>query len=244
MGILRKIDGRSISAAILCGALVMGPLEMLSAAPSNGTHFPERGRIESGYGYNAMFKRPLSHSFGDLSTYDQFYMLTFGVYDWLAVDGQAGLGGITEKNGKLPTLEYNTGFAGGYGFRVKAFENKRWGARIIWGFQHISVHPCDRSINDDKYESFLDDWQLSAVAAKDFYRSGSRVLTAYAGIKGSDCEIVYKLNKHDKKRVSSDRHIGLITGLDIYIFGNKARVGVEGRFFDETALSASASYLF
>jgi len=110
---------------------------------------------------------------------------------------------------------------------------------VITGFQHISVHPQDRSAGDDKYESFLDDWQASALIARDF-----DPVTAYIGIKGSDCEIVYKLNKHDKKRRYSEYHVGFIGGAELYLFDKKARVGIEGRFFDETAVSASASYLF
>lgn len=225
--------------SILSSTLLLYPATDLDAAPSNGTNFPKRNNIESGYEYNAMFKRPLGHSFGDLETYDNFYTLTWGVYDWLAVDGKIGFGGVTERNGKLPELKYNTGFAGGYGFRIRAYRNEKWGMRAILGAQHISVHPQDRSVNSDKYESFLDDWQVSATVAKDF-----DPLTVYAGMKGSDCEIVYKLNKHDKKRVSSKYHIGLIVGAEAYFFNKQARVNVEGRFFDETALSTSVSWVF
>jgi hypothetical protein len=237
--------GKSTAIFIISIVLCAGPLEMLQAAPSNGTRFPSKGKIESGYEYNVMFERPLGHSFGDLKTQDHFYTLTFGVFDWLAIDGKAGFGDVTEKGGKLPTLEYNTGFAGGYGFRIRAFAYERWGLRGIVGAQHISVHPHDRSIDNDKYEAFLDDWQVSGLVAKDF--SGPKIpfkSTIYAGMKGSDCEIVYKLNKHDKKRVSSDQHIGLIVGAEIYLFGDKTRLSAEGRFIDETAFSTSLSYMF
>jgi len=214
--------------------------DCLYAAPSNGTRMPPGGKLESGYEYNVMFERPMSHSFGDLSTQDHLYTLTLGVFDWLALDGQIGLGDVTEKNGKLPTLDYNTAFAGGYGFRIRAYDNKEWGVRVILGGEHICVHPQVRSINNDKYEAILDDWQASALVAKDF-----RFVTVYTGMKASDCQLIYTLNKHDRKRVSSDQHIGLITGLEVYFFKDKkTRVNVEGRFFDETALSTSVSYLF
>lgn len=232
------MSGKMIKVSILCAALFYGLLGA-EAAPSNGTRFLPKGKIESGYEYNIMFKRPLGHSFGDLKTQDNFYTLSFGAFDWLSLDGQAGIGNAVVKGGKLPTLDFNTGFAGGYGFRVKAFENEKWGLRAILGGQHISVHPKDRTIDNDKYETFLDDWQISGLVAKDF-----KYLTLYAGMKGSDCEYVYKLNQHDKKRVSSKEHIGLITGTEFYFFSRKARIGVEGRFFDETALTASASWLF
>lgn len=219
--------------------LSIGLSDELLAAPSNGTRFPPKGRIETGYQYNAIFERTLRNTFGDLKTRDHFYTLSFGVFDWLALDGQAGLGDISEVNGKLPKLEYNTGFAGGYGFRIMAYQNKEWGMRAILGGQHISVHPHARSIDDNKYEAIMDDWQVSGLIAKDI-----RSVTLYAGLKGSDCSIIYKLNNHDRKRVSSERHIGLVTGLEIYILGNKGRVNTEARFFDEAALTASYSYMF
>ena len=228
-----------IKISILCGALLIGFMEGLWAAPSNGTRFPPKAKIEMGYEYNIMFERPLRRSFGDLKTQDNFYTLSLGIFDWLSLDGKIGLGDVTEKSGKLPALEYNTGFAGGYGFRMRVFEDKRLGLRAILGGQHICVHPQVRNIENDKYESILDDWQGSAIIAKDFKSS-----TVYAGISGSDCQIVYKLNKSSKKRVSSDSYIGLITGAELYLFDGKARVNIEGRFFSETALSTSASWLF
>lgn len=228
--------------AILISSIVLslGLLEGSWAAPSNGTRFPPKGNVELGYEYSVMFKRPLDRSYGNLKTQDHFYTLTFGVFDWLSLDGQIGIGDVAEKGGiHLPKLEYNTGFAGGYGLRIKAFDYDRWGLSLILGAQHISVHPQDRSRDDDKYESFLDDWQVSGLVAKGF-----KSLTLYAGIKGSDCEIVYKLNKHDKKRRFSEQHIGLITGVELYLFEDKARINAEARFFDETAFSTSVSCLF
>jgi hypothetical protein len=196
--------------------------------------------VELGYQYNVMFARTLDRSYGALKTQDHFYAVSFGAFDWLALDGQIGIGGLTKSGGEhLPGLEFNTGFAGGYGLRIRAFNDRKLGARLIVGAQHICVHPQARSADNDKYTSFLDDWQVSGLAAKDF-----KFLTVYAGMKGSDCEIVYKINKHDRKRRFSRYHIGLITGAELYLFDNKARIGAEGRFCDETAFTTSVSCLF
>jgi hypothetical protein len=231
---------KAFIALSLLAAVLLGASWESIAAPSGGTRLPAKYSVELGYEYNMMFKRRLDRSYGDLKTQDNFYTASFGVTDWLSLDGKIGMGDVIEKGGShLPKLEYNTGFAGGYGLRVRVFEDRRYGVRVIAGFQHISVHPQDRSAGNDKYESFLDDWQVSGLAAWDF-----KHFTVYAGIKGSDCEIVYKINKDDKKRRPSDSHIGLITGAEIYIFDRKARLGVEGRFFDEAAVSASASLIF
>ena len=119
------------------------------------------------------------------------------------------------------------------------YSRMRNGVCAILGGQHICVHPQGRTIDNNKYEAILDDWQISAIIAKDF-----KQITVYTGISGSDCEVIYKLNKHDTKRISSDSYIGLITGVELYLFDGKARIGAEGRFFSETALSVSASWLF
>lgn len=217
-----------------------GSEKELSAAPSNGTRFPPKGRGEVGYECSVMYKRPLNRSYGNLKTQGHFYTLSFGVFDWLCLDGKIGLGDVGQKGGiHLPKLEYRTALAGGYGFRIKAFDNPQSGVRIIVGAQHISVHPRDRSIDDDKYESFLDDWQISGIISKKF-----KFIRPYLGIKGSDCEIVYNINKHDKKRRYSRYHIGMISGLDFYVFDDRLRINTEARFFDETGFSTAIAYLF
>lgn len=230
----------AIAAALLFTAATLGISRDSSAAPSNGTKFPEKGHVEAGYEYNVMFRRPLDRSYGSLSTRDHFYTVSLGMFDWLALDGKIGFGDVRRGGGiHLPKIEQRTGFAGGYGFRVRAFEKKDWGLRLILGAQHISVHPKDRSVDDEKFESFMDDWQVSGVVAKDI-----RFLTVYTGMKLSDCEIVYKINKHDKKRRYSEQHVGLISGLEIYLFKRSLRLNVEARFFDETAFSTSAGFAF
>lgn len=236
---MKNLSKYVVVVVTLCAILLLNFTAELNAAPSNGTNFPKRNNIESGYEFNAMFERPLRASFGNIKNYDNFYTLTWGVYDWLAVDGKVGFGDAANYGGKLPRLEYNTGFAGGYGFRIRAYKNEKWGVRAIIGAQHISVHPQSRNIDNDKYDAILDDWQVSGIIAKDF-----KPLTLYAGMKGSDCALIYKLNGHDRKRVSSKYHIGLIVGTDLYFFDKKARVNVEGRFFDETALSTSVAWSF
>ena len=214
--------------------------EELYAASSHGTRFPPKGGIEVGYEYNVIFRRPLDRSYGNLKSGNHLCIVSLGIYDWLSLDGKIGMGNVLHKGGKhLPKIDYNAGFAGGYGFRIKAFDNAWCGIRVILGAQHISVHPQDRSIEDDTYDSFLDDWQVSGLLSKSF-----KFLTTYAGIKGSDCEIVYNINKHDKKRRYSQYHIGFITGLDLYLFNDKIRANVEARFLDETAFSTAVCYLF
>jgi len=210
------------------------------AAPSNGPWLLDRGKIEAGYEYNNMFKRALDRSYGNLSTSDNFFVLSVGVFDWLTLDGKIGVGDEGLKGGiHLPKLDSSTGFAGGYGFRVRFFEHAGTGVRIVAGAQHICVHPRDRSINDDKYATILDDWQVSGLVAKKF-----KYLTPYAGMKLSDCQFIYTINKHDRERRYSLDHIGFVFGSDFWILKDKMRINVEARFFDENAFSTAVAYTF
>lgn len=187
-----------------------------------------------------MFKRPLGRSYGSLRTADHFFILSVGIFEWLTLDGKIGAGDVRLKGGiHLPKLEFRTGFAGGYGLRVRFFEHAGTGVRIIVGTQHLSVHPQDRSIGDDKYESFLDDWQVCGLVTRKF-----KYLTPYAGMKLSDCELVYNINKHDKKRRYSLDHIGFVFGSDFWILEDRIRVNVEARLFDENAFSTAVAYMF
>jgi len=93
--------------------------------------------------------------------------------------------------------------------------------------------------DDDKYESFLDDWQICAIVSQKV-----RFISAYAGMKASACELVYNINKHDKKRRYSDGHIGLVLGSDLRFFKDRVKINLEGRFIDEQALSTSITYLY
>lgn len=211
-----------------------------SAAPSNGPRLIPKGRVEVGYEFNNMTRRPMDRSYGNLKTEDHFLTVSVGVFDWLTLDGKIGFGDIRLKGGiHLPKLEFTDGFAGGYGFRIKAFRHEKTNTTVILGAQHISVHPRDRSIDDDKFESFLDDWQVSGILSTKI-----KSAAPYVGMKLSDCEIVYKINQHDRKRRPSEGHLGLIGGTDLYFFNDRLRINFETRFFDETAFSTQVAYLF
>jgi len=209
-------------------------------APTNGTRFPPKGAIEAGYEYHNLLKRDLAGEFGRIKTQNHFYFFSYGLTDRLSIDLKAGLGNADhEESRDLPDLDYAAGFAGGYGFRVRAFRISQGDIDLIVGGQHISVHPRDIDLGGKHYESFLDDWQLSFVTAKSFSSA-----TIYAGGKFSDLESVYKVDKKNKKRRFSRDHIGLVAGVDAYFHEGTVRLNLEGRFIDETGFSAAVGYLF
>lgn len=203
-----------------------------SAAPTYGTNMPEKGRGLSGYQANIIFKHDLSDSYGNIKSTQHFYDISYGVFDWFSLDAKIGMGDLRQKGGIYPKVEYGTGFAGGYGFRLRALNDPINKVRVVAGFHHISVHPADRAINSDKYESFLDDWQCSLVVSKDIGH-----FTPFLGAKASRCDFVYKVNEIDRKRRRPLYYGGLVAGCSISL-PKGLSVVVESHFIDESSLSA------
>lgn len=208
------------------------------AAPAYGTDMPAKGKIRAGYQANIVLKHELKEGYGKITT-DQHYLdVSYGVLDWFTLDGKAGIGNTDRKGGNVADVDYGYSFAGGYGFRLRLYDNEEHGVKIVGGFHHISVHPRDEDIGADRYESFLDDWQLDLLCSKKFGR-----FTPYAGGKASVFEHVYRVNKGDRKRVSPKYNGGVIAGFDMKVRDN-VTVNVEGRFIDEDAVSAGIYYSF
>ena len=212
-----------------------------SATSTYGPNMPRKRGHDAGIEGQVLLKRLLRKDYGEVSNVDYFITVSYGVTDWLCIDGKIGIGNVTHKNEiYIPKVDYKYGFAGGYGFRIKLLDHATSGIRVILGGHHISVHPQKETAgNNDKYEACLDDWQGSIIVAKDF-----KAVTPYVGIKGSDAEIVYEQNDEYATRRYSRYHLGVVAGSDIFLFDRKIKVNVETRFVDETAISTGVSYRF
>ncbi|MFA6356003.1 MAG: hypothetical protein WCY23_02725 [Candidatus Omnitrophota bacterium] len=208
------------------------------AAPAYGTDMPAKGKMRVGYQVNVVLKHELKEGYGKISSDQHYYDVSYGVLDWFVFDGKLGVGNTDRKGGNVANVDYGYSFAGGYGFRIRFYDDEPSGVKLTGGFHHISVHPRDVDIGADRYESFLDDWQLDLLCSKKFGR-----LTPYAGGKASVFEHVYRVNKGDRKRVSPKYNGGVITGFDLKV-RDDVTVNVEGRFIDEDAISAGVYYSF
>lgn len=210
----------------------------LLAAPAYGTDLPAKGKMRVGYQANVVIKHELKEGYGKIDSLQHYYDVSYGVLDWFVFDGKLGIGDTNRKGGNVPDVDYGYSFAGGYGFRLRLYDNRDSGIKVVGGFHHISVHPRDEDIGGDRYESFLDDWQLDLLCSKKFGR-----FTPYAGGKASVFEHVYRVNKGDRKRVSPKYNGGAIAGFDFNL-KDDITVNVEGRFIDEDAVSAGIYYSF
>jgi len=208
------------------------------AAPTDGTNIPYKGRYVTGYQSNIIFKHDLSNSYGNVRSAQNYYTISYGVFDWLALDGKIGFGNLREKGGVHPKVAHNYGFAGGYGFRLRVLDDIKNKIRIVTGFQHTSTHPASRNLNGDKREAIYEDWQVSLVSSKDI-----GIITAFAGAKLSYGNLIQKTNEIDRKNRPPAYYAGVVLGCDIKLMKD-LYVGVEGHFIDETSLNTGIYYKF
>ncbi|MBN1405397.1 MAG: hypothetical protein JW946_02635 [Candidatus Omnitrophica bacterium] len=213
------------------------------AMPTDGVIFPRKGEWKLGAEVNFLLKKEMKRPKGKVRSRQYFSTLSFAPVSWFTLDFRLGCGDIEFAAFDADAINYNTAFAGGYGFRVKLTDSQRadtvLGADIIWGFQHISVHPDPRHVNGVKNEICMDDWQTSLICARKF-----GWFYPYAAVKYSKVTLTRTTSQIDKRKMagSVDR-VGMAAGAD-FIFGENITAGIEGRFFDESAVNVDLSYKF
>ena len=210
----------------------------LFAAPTDGTNIPYKGKYITGYQNNSIFKHDLAGSYGNVRSLQNYYTLSYGVFDWLTLDGKIGFGNVREKGGVHPKVEHNYGFAGGYGFRLRVMDDAANKVRVVTGFQHTSAHPANRNLSGDKRMAIYEDWQVSLVSSKDV-----GIITPFAGAKVSYGNLIQKTNDIDRKNRPPKYYAGVVVGCDLKVTKN-TYLSFEGHFIDETSLSAGAYYKF
>jgi len=207
------------------------------AAPCYGTRMPERNKFFAMLESYSLFKRPLEGNNGTMRSQQEFYGMSYGVFDWLSIDLKAGAGNIKQHPVDSNEVSYNSNFAGGYGLRLRIFEMDK--IKAVFGFQHISVHPKSRNLGDVKNKAILDDWQVSLLGSYDF-----KIITPYLGTRWSRVDYIHKWGS-DKKRVMSPsgKEFGFIYGCNIN-FTDRIWLNLEGQAIDATAFAGSINYSF
>ena len=207
------------------------------AAPCYGTRMPKKNHIFIGAQSYSIFKRYLEDDYGKLRSLQHFFLLSYGVFDWLSIDLKAGSGNIKQRPITRDEVDYLSNFAGGYGFRLKFFDEQK--VKMVFGFQHISVHPKSTHLGDDKNAAILDDWQTSLLASFDFKK-----ITPYLGTRWSRLDYIHRDLDSRKRRMSDlTKDIGFILGFDLPI-SEKIWINFETQAFDSEALSFSINYSF
>jgi hypothetical protein len=205
------------------------------AAPCYGTHMPEAKKSILGLQGSFLVDRNLENDQGSASGNRYFFTWSYGVFQWICFDGKIGMGDVAWHNSDPGNLNFNSGFAGAYGFRIKGYENKKLGIRTVAGFQHISVHPPTTSPAGDNHRVIIDDWQGSILISKDI---GS--LTPYMGARYGTVDYIKWVNEHDRKCAKSEKMTGVVIGLD-YLIKENTRLNMEFDFIDGEELSVGIS---
>ncbi|MBP7088778.1 MAG: hypothetical protein KBB01_05730 [Candidatus Omnitrophica bacterium] len=209
----------------------------LQAAPCYGTKLPAKGKFFGGFQTHIIFDRYLEESRGELRSTQNFFQLSWGLLDWLAIDLKGGAGNLKQNPSNRDEIDYSSSFAGGYGFRLRLLNAEK--TRLVFGFQHISVHPYSTQLEDTKNKAVLDDWQTSFLVSYDFSK-----FTPYLGLKLSRVDYIHWVEENRKREMSDlTKTIGLVCGLDIP-FSKNTWFNLEGQFLDSEAIAFGINFAF
>lgn len=207
------------------------------AASSYGTKLPAKRQAFWGLQTHTIFKRYLEDEFGKVRSTQHFLLLSYGVYEWLSIDLKGGSGNIKQRPTSSDEVDYTSNFSGGYGFRLKILDKQK--LKLVFGFQHISVHPKSTHLGSVKNKAILDDWQVSLLAS-----GGFKKINPYIGTRWSRIDYIHRQSDIRKRKMSdSTKSFGLICGLDLPIT-QKIWLNLEGSAFDSEALAVSLNYSF
>jgi len=222
---------------ILFYAILYFPV-ILEAAPCYGTRFPQEGKLGIGAEAHVIENRHLKKDFGKVSSQQYFYTMSYGVFDWLSLDGKIGIGDVTHRPLSGGKTNYSSSFAGGYGFRVKPYKNDQQKIEAVFGFQHISVHPYSKQVNSATNTVILDDWQISGLVSK-----AIGGFTPYAGARLTRLDLIHRINGLGRERKESDVDICPVIGADFSIT-EKDYLNAELRFIEETSFNVGLTHNF
>jgi len=207
------------------------------AAPCYGPKMPEEKHFFAGLQTYSVFKRSLEKDYGKIRSLQNFFLLSYGLFDWLSIDLKGGAGNIKQRPRAGDELKYATYLGGGYGFRIRLYEADK--TKMIFGFQHISIHPHTVSVDGAKHKAVLDNWQFSFLISHELFN-----ITPYIGTRWSRMDNIHWLDNTRKLEKSKlDKSTGLIIGADIPV-SKKLWFNVEGQFFDETSVTGSLNFAF
>jgi len=218
--------------------LILSFSRELFSAPVYGTHMPKEKCWSWGLEGSFIIDRNLDNDEGGTNGERFFLTTSYGVFPWLSFDGKIGVGDVGWERTGGDDINYSNNFAGGYGFRIKAYEDNDSGVKGVVGFQHISVHPNAKNQGGDKNETIIDEWQGSLVVSKDF-----RCITPYLGARYGSLDFIKWINEAHRKRIKSEKKTGIILGLD-YWLNERTRLNLEGIFLDGEEVSLGISHDF
>ncbi len=218
---------------LICGCMVSPSY----AAPCYGTKMPQKKEIFIGLQTYSVLNRKLEKEYGKIRSLGNFFLLSYGILDWLSLDLKGGAGNLKHRPETGSGIDYPTYLGGGYGLRVRLYQKEK--TKIVFGFQHISIHPHTESVGGSKYKSVLDDWQFSLLLSQDFLR-----ITPYLGTRWSRMDNINWIDTiRNREKSDLSKSVGLIIGADLPL-NKKVWLNLEGQSFDATAIAGSFNFAF
>ncbi len=207
-----------------------------SAVPFKGPYFLKQGEFEVGAEANYVFRRDIEDITTNIQSSQFFYCMAYGIFDWLDIEGKFGSGDIKNDQYNDQKFYYNYNWGGGYGLRMKAFEDDK--VKFILGWHHISIHP-DPNKNTDNltHKAILDETQFDASLSL----KGEK-FSPYVGAKLGYTRLIRRVDGQ-RGTLRSEGNYGFALGFD-YLLKEKVRFNFESRFVDEYALTSSITYMF
>jgi hypothetical protein len=199
---------------------------------------PGKHKLFAGVEYNFVIEREFQNNHGRVKNPDQFFMLSYGLCEWLSIDLKGGCGKIEFKDSEVGDQDFSTSLAGAYGFRLRLWENKEKNLKLVTGFQHISVHPRHTHTSLGKYAVVVDEWQgscLGSVRIKQF--------VPYLGFKYETYDLIRWIDSTHRKRYKSKGNWGPVLGTDFWINKNW-KLNLECQLLGEKSASASLGFDF
>lgn len=207
------------------------------AAPCYGTKMPAKKKFVIGLQTHTIFKRYLKDEYGKLRSTQHFLLVSYGVYDWVSIDLKGGLGNIKQHPVGSDEVDYSSSFAGGYGFRLKLYDEEM--TKIVFGFQHISVHAKKVHLGNVKNKAVLDDWQVCLLVSHEFSK-----IIPYLGTKWSRVDYIHWVDDNrNRKKSDLTKTLGFLLGIDI-MPSEKFWFNIEGQLFDGQTLAFSINFNF
>jgi hypothetical protein len=145
-----KISVGDMRKILLCFLIYFCIIGSSYAAPCYGTKMPQKRHFFIGLQTYSVLKRELEKDYGKVRSLQNFFLLSYGVFDWLSIDLKGGTGNIKERPQIGSGINYPTYLGGGYGFRVRLYSKDK--TKMVFGFQHISVHPHTVLVGASKHK--------------------------------------------------------------------------------------------
>ena len=209
------------------------------ASPAYGTKMPAKEQVFMGLQYYSLNHAALNNGLGSVHSRQNYFTLSYGLTDWLALDLKASLYSTFrhDPHAGRPMDYERPLWGGGYGLRIKAYESGP--VKAVVGFQHFSIHPRTVKANGEKDNGILEDWQGSALVSYDL-----KHFTPYAGARYTLLDYIHRLNDQ-RKMIKADGNwrAGFVTGVDIPV-SSKVWVNLEGAAGGGESVAASLNFHF